>query len=242
MKIAAVQFKSVAGDVHANINRHIDAIELAVKQGADLIYFPELSISGYEPKLAKSLAVVPSDDTFDVFQVLSDRHSVIIGIGVPLASAGQVQIGMIWFEPHRPRASYAKQLLHADETPFFVPGDKQLILQKDSYRLAPAICYESLQPGHSENVAAAGADVYLASVAKSTTGITKAMQHYPETARKHNMCVVLANCVGPCDDFVGAGGSAAWNSNGQLLGQMGNSVEGILMVDFLAGNTFIVHH
>ena len=240
MKIAAVQFKSVAGDVPANIRRHLETIELAVKQGADLIYFPELSISGYEPKLAKALAVLPSDDIFEGFQVLSDRHSVSIGIGVPLASAGQVQIGMIWFEPHKPRASYAKQLLHADETPFFVSGDTPLILQKEGYQLAPAICYESLQPGHSECAAAAGADVYLASVAKSTSGVTKAMQHYPETARKHNMCVVLANCIGLCDDFIGAGGSAAWNSNGQLLGQMGDDVEGILIVDFLADDAFII--
>ena len=172
MKIAAVQFKSVVGDVHANINRHIEAIELAVKHGADLIYFPELSISGYAPKLAKALAMVLSDDTFDSFQALSDKHSVIIGIGVPLSSEGQVQIGMIWFESNRPRASYAKQLLHADEMPFFVSGNKQLLLQKEGYQFAPAICYESLQPGHSENAAAAGADVYLASVAKSTAGVT----------------------------------------------------------------------
>lgn len=240
MKIAAVQFKSVAGDVHANINRHIEAIELAVKHGADLIYFPELSISGYEPKLAKALAVVPSDDIFNGFQALSDRHRVIIGIGMPLSSEGQIQIGMIWCEPHKPRARYAKQLLHADEMPFFVSGNKQLILQKEGYQFAPAICYESLQPGHSEYAAAAGADVYLASVAKSTAGITKAMQHYPETARKHNMRVVLANCIGPCDDFAGAGGSAAWSSNGQLLRQMGDSTEGILMVDFLADDALII--
>ena len=206
MKISAIQFKPLAGDINANIKRHIEFIEIAVRKGANLIYFPELSITGYEPKLAKSLAAVLSDAAFSVFQNLSDTHNVIIGIGAPLSAKGQVQIGMVWFEPNQPHTTYAKQLLHSDETPFFsgrISGDRQLILQAGGYRFAPAICYESLQSIHSDKAAGIGANVYLSSVAKSAGGIAKAMQHYPETARKHQSMgyVVMANCIGPCDDL-----------------------------------------
>jgi predicted amidohydrolase len=239
MKISAVQFKPLAGDIDANIKRHIEFIEIAVIEGANLIYFPELSITGYEPKLAKSLAAVLSDAAFGVFQNLSDTHNVIIGIGAPLSAKGQVQIGMIWFEPNQPRSTYAKQLLHSDETPFFISGDRQFILQAGGYRFAPAICYESLQSGHSDKAAGIGANVYLASVAKSAGGIEKAMQHYPETAKKHHMYVVMANCIGPCDDFMSVGESAAWDRNGKLLAQMEGNSEGILMVDVESDNAVI---
>lgn len=43
--------------------------------------------------------------------------------------------------------------------------------------------------------------------------------------------VLMANSVGPSDDFVGAGGSAVWDNDGLLLCQLGNEQEGIVMLD-----------
>lgn len=218
----------------------MEFIEVAVKEGADLIYFPELSITGYEPQLAKPLASEPDSDDFDIFQKLSDLHGLTIGVGVPLSSKDHVQIGMLWFEPNKRRTSYKKQLLHADETPFFVSGEEQLILHRGIFKIAPAICYESLQPSHSENAADMGANVYLASVAKPSGGIAKAIEHYPEVARKHNMCVVMANCIGPCDNFISMGNSAAWDANGKLLAQMDSESEGVLIVDLESRNANVI--
>lgn len=56
---------------------------MAVREGADLIYFPELSITGYEPQFADPLATELSSTVFDIFQKLSDVHEAIIGIGPP---------------------------------------------------------------------------------------------------------------------------------------------------------------
>jgi predicted amidohydrolase len=165
LKIGAIQIKPIAGNVSANIDRHVEFIGKAVREGANLIFFPELSITGYEPTLAKALATQKSNAAFDVFQTLSDIHDVTIGIGAPLSAKGEVQIGMLWFQPNKPRTSYAKQLLHSDETPFFISGDEQLILRMGNYRIAPAICYESLQSSHSEKAVGMDANVYLASVA-----------------------------------------------------------------------------
>ena len=50
-------------------------------------------------------------------------------------------------------------------------------IQKGGHNLAPAICFESLQPEHAESAASSGADVYLASVAKSPIGVDKAYCH-----------------------------------------------------------------
>jgi predicted amidohydrolase len=45
------------------------------------------------------------------------------------------------------------------------------------------------------------------------------------------MMVLAANCVGPCEGFVGAGGSAAWDEEGCLLMELGDRDEGLLVLD-----------
>ena len=53
MKICAAQTRPFRGDVQRNIAKHKKIIDLAASNGADIIIFPELSLSGYEPKLSK---------------------------------------------------------------------------------------------------------------------------------------------------------------------------------------------
>lgn len=231
MKISAVQFRSATGDISTNIKRHLTFIELSIAQRAELVYFPELSITGYEPKLAKALATGIDDSRLNVFQECSDANKITIAVGLPLLTRTRPQIGMIWFRPSEPRSAYAKQLLHADEEPWFAVGESQFLLGADPDVIAPAICYESLQPKHAEHAARLGADIYLVSVAKPAGAMTKGMLHYPAVARDHNMHVIMADAIGPSDDFISVGGSAAWNNRGELLAQMDDESEGILVMD-----------
>jgi predicted amidohydrolase len=235
MKIGGVQLRSF-GDVAGNTTKHLKFIDCAVSNRADLVFIPELSLTGYEPRLANALATDEADACLDVFQQRSDADRIIVGLGLPLWVESHVQIGMVWFTPNRPRRSYAKQQLHSDELPFFVCGNKSLILEAGDDKLAPAICYESLQPNHAESVASLGADIYLVSVAKPEGPFRKAMLHYPAIARKHAMHVIMANCVGLSDDFVSVGQSAVWNARGELLAQMEREAEGTVMFDTISGN------
>lgn len=236
MRVCAAQFRSMAGDVRLNIARHIEFIACAAAERADLIFFPELSLTGYEPRLAQGLALDAKDERLEVFQTCSEQHGLTIGVGMPLAASPGVRIGMVWFAPGEGRRIYAKQQLHADELPYFVPGDGQLVMESCGRRLAPAICYESLQMSHADGAAALWAGVYLASVAKPAAALAKAMLHYPAVARKHGMFVIMADGVGPSDDFVSVGQSAAWNARGELLAQMDAQSEGLLLVD-IAGES-----
>ena len=239
MKISAVQIRPTRGNIESNIAKHLTLIRTAVEQRANLIFFPELSLTGYEPALAQSLATEKTDARLDVFQQYSNQHGVIIGVGLPLTVESGVQIGMVWFVPDEPRHSYAKQQLHADELPFFVAGDEQLVLETSAGRVVPAICYESLQASHADDAAALEASVYLASVAKPEGGLAKGMLHYPAIAEQRNMYVIMADSVGPCDNFISVGQSAAWNGRGELLVQMNNRSEGLLIVDTISGEAVV---
>lgn len=231
MRICAIQIRPVAGAVDANIVRHVTLAEHAVGRGAELVFFPELSLTGYEPRLAGALATTPDDRRLDVFQRLSDAHDVVLGVGLPLSAPAGVQIGMVFFRPAASPRAYCKRMLHADELPYFIPGEEPVLLETGGHLLAPAICYESLQPAHAAEAAERHTDIYLASVAKSANGTARAFVHYPEIARRHAMIVVMANCVGPCDDFLAVGQSAAWNRRGERLAELDSESEGIVMVD-----------
>ncbi|MRJ44589.1 hypothetical protein KF946_10225 [Idiomarina loihiensis] len=89
---------------------------------------------------------------------------------------------------------------------------------------------------HAKDAAALSSDIYLVSVAKPAGEVAKAMKHYPTVARSHNMVVTMANFVGPSDDFLSVGQSAAWNTRGELLAQIDAESEGIVVLDIQSGS------
>lgn len=229
MKISLAQIKPVKGSIEANLAIHKNYIRMAAQQGADCIFFPELSITSYESALAEQLAMKEDDNTLDELQDLSSQLSITIGVGMPTVGREKPRIGMVIFQPFQSRQYYFKQQLHSDEFPFFEAGEKQVVIPVKNYQIAPAICYESLQPDHSECAYQLGANLYLASVAKSQQGVDKAMAYFPQIARKFAMPVVMVNCIGPCDDFEAAGQSAVWSKEGTLIAQLTNSQQGLVL-------------
>jgi predicted amidohydrolase len=231
MKICIAQIHPIAGAITENITAHSKWIDLARTAHADAIFFPELSLTSFEPTLAAELAMDLDDPRLDGFQDLSNVHLITIGIGLPTRIDSKIQISMCIFQPQKPRVLYSKQQLHEDEFPFFEPGKRQVLIAIDQCTIAPAICYESLQPSHAENACSLGAMLYLASVAKPENGLKKAFDHYPKIAAKYGIPVLMVNAVGFCDNFMSAGRSSVWSKEGILLGQLDGTEEGILIFD-----------
>ena len=231
MKICVAQTKPMAGDIQYNTEQHVKLIDIASSSKADIVIFPELSLTGYEPKLSKKLATDPNDGRLECFQKMSDTHCITIGVGMPIKGQRGTLIGMIIFQQNSSRQTYFKQYLHADELPYFVPGQSEIFLDLNKHKIAPAICYESLLPEHSERAFKSGANIYIASVAKSARGVEKAFEHFPEIAKKYSMPVLMSNCIGPSDNFVSVGKTSVWNHEGTLMGQLDDTSEDILVFD-----------
>ena len=47
LNLALAQIATKLGDVESNLEKHLDYIKQAKSQGADLLVFPELSLTGY---------------------------------------------------------------------------------------------------------------------------------------------------------------------------------------------------
>jgi len=231
MKLCVAQARAVKGDILSNIGNHKKIIHIAVSHGADTIIFPELSITGYEPSLAKDLATELHDERLNDFQRISDENSVTIGIGIPLRNGSGITISMVLFQPDKPREIYSKKYLHADEEPFFVSGHSTVSMLGDDSDVALAICYELSVPAHVEDAYKCGAGIYVASAVKSTGGIDKAFARLSEIGTEYGMTVLLSNAVGESDGFECAGRSAIWDDTGAVLQQLDAFREGILLFD-----------
>ena len=231
MKLCAVQLASRRGDLEGNLFRHLQCIEQAAALGAEVVVFPELSLTGYEPTLARQSALPVTSNRLKPLQAICDRLNICVAAGLPMPCAAGVQIGMPILRPGQPPLAYAKQRLHGDELAYFVAGEQPLVFAAGQLQVAPAICYESMFIAHAEQAHALGAQLYLVSVAKTAMGIREGNEHYPEVARTLGIPVLMANCVGPADNFVGAGGSAAWDSQGTLLAALDERHEGMIMLD-----------
>ena len=232
MIICLAQIESYKGEIHKNIEKHLVFVQEAIDRKADLICFPELSITGYEPELAKELATTQSDARFDVFQELADSGEITICIGVPTSTEGGICISMIIFRPLKERQTYSKQFLHSDERPYFTDGTEQIIIECKGHKIAPAICYESLLPEHFSKVKNIGCDIYLASVAKPEKNIQKAYSYFYNLAKENSIPVLMVNSVGYSDNFMAYGSSAVWNNEGILIQRLDSSLEKNLIYEF----------
>ena len=230
MIICLAQISSYKGDIQKNIEKHIIYVKEAIENRANLICFPELSITGYEPELAESLSTTVGDNRFDVFQELADSGAITICIGYPLIVENGINISMQIFQPNSSRQTYSKQYLHSDEKPYFVEGKEQIIIEIEGVRIAPAICYESLIPEHFDKANEMGCDVYLASVAKPNNNIERANKYFSQLSKNKNIPILMVNSIGYSDNFLAVGGSAAWDSTGDLINCLNSECEGLLEI------------
>ena len=231
MKFCVAQTKPVSGDILSNVRTHSTLVDLAVSDGAELIVFPELSLTGYEPALAKELAITPDDTRLDALQASSDAGNATIGVGAPTKTDGSgICISLVLFQPRAARQVYSKVYLHPDEEDNFVPGIHPVgILGKE--RVSLAICYELSVPEHARRAHENGANIYIASSAKSLGQAMGAIQRMSEIARQYSMTTAMSNCIGRSDGMECAGRSSVWGANGFLLDQIDGEREGIIVYD-----------
>ena len=231
MKISVAQIKPFKGAIEKNIKAHLELIELAISEQVSALFFPELSITGYEPELAKSLATTQNDDRFDVFQKLSDLNNITIGFGVPTVGVSKPLVSMVLFQPNKERSTYSKQYLYQGEEAYFENGKKPCFIQIDNHKIAPAICYESSVSEHSDAAISQSATIYVAAVMTNLSGINKKLNVLSNLAKKHKIIVLMSNFVGISGGSESAGKSSIWNQNGKLKGQMNSKEEGLLIYD-----------
>jgi predicted amidohydrolase len=231
MRIAIAQIEAVKGNIEKNLENHLKWIKEAVRNKADMVVFPELSVTGYEPDLAVSLATGQDDTRLDEIQSLSDGNGITIGVGLPTKDESDTFVSMIIFQPHKERITYSKQYLYPPEEPIFKAGKNPLVLNFETEVVSPAICYETTNKAHCEFARRNNATVYVASVLSSINGIDAELKRLSEIAKNNNLITFMANYVGKSGGYDCAGKSSVWNEKGELIGQLEGKEEGLIIFD-----------
>ncbi len=192
--IAAAQSSPIRGDISANIRRHETLVALAEAHGADVIVFPELSLTGYEPTLAAELAVEPSEEGLRPLSNLAQETGVVVMVGCPIRCGGErPYIGMLAFQPDAEVAVYRKRFVHTSEEPYFSAGEDTLVISAAGKKIGAAICADVNNPTHAADAARLGAQIYAAGVAKTPGDLDQAEANMASRAQQHHMLTLMAN-------------------------------------------------
>jgi NAD+ synthase/NAD+ synthase (glutamine-hydrolysing) len=258
MRIALGQLNTTVGDLRGNADCMIAAAREAVRRGAEVVVFPELSITGYPPRdlVEKDSFLERTEEELERFAAeTADLDATLVCGYVGRASsetgkkvtnsAALVERGAIVFRQN-------KMLLPTydvfDEARWFVPATEQSLTNVRGRRAAVTICEDAWNDKQFfdrrlylrdpvEELAQSGAEVLL-SVNASPYHIGKRelrRELFARAAQRYNIPVVYVNQVGGNDQLVFDGSSFALDAKGRVIAAAASFREDLVLVDVDTG-------
>ncbi len=231
--LAIAQTVPRRGDVDANLAQHVRLAERAAQEGAHLVLFPELSLTGYELDLARELAFDERDGRLAPLTDLAASLDLTLVVGAPVRLGDDLHIGSFVLAANRSIDLYTKHHLGAfpsdvnpdgpappAEATVFTPGDRNPLLTLGDDRAALAVCADVGRAAHAEAAAERGATTYLASMFFPPRYRAAEHGNLRTIAERHRITVAAANFGGPTAGLAAAGCSAVWSDTGTLLVQL----------------------
>jgi NAD+ synthase (glutamine-hydrolysing) len=239
MKLALAQINTVVGDVWGNVEKTASALERAVEGGADLVAFPELTMTGYPPE---DLLLRPSfiRDNLDALEEFTGKvpEGVVAAIGFvdldgdlhnacAVISGGEVL--------HRYHKRYLPNYGVFDENRYFREGEGPApILKMGRDLVGLSICEDIWYPaGPAHEQALGGAGVLLNISASPYHRLRGAYrERMLGTRASDDGCyVVFCNLVGGQDELVFDGRSSVFDPEGNPIARAKQFEEDLLFVD-----------
>jgi NAD+ synthase (glutamine-hydrolysing) len=230
--LGLAQINTRLGDVRANLEKHLAWIADARRGGADLVVFPELSLTGYVLQdLAASVALRPSREDPLFRRLLTASKSIDVMLGFVEAERRQrFYIAAAYLSRgevvHVHRKVYLPTYGLFDEGRFFAPGDHIQAFETRFGRFGMLICEDFWHASPPYLLWLDGADVLLFASASPGRGlhdeprldsarwVDQINQAY---ASLFTTFVVHANRVGFEDGLNFWGGATVFDPDGTLL-------------------------
>jgi NAD+ synthase (glutamine-hydrolysing) len=263
MKIALAQTNTTVGDLCGNTQKILSFAQRAAASGAEVVVFPELTLTGYPPRdlLEKQSFLDGVEKHLE--QLAADAANLgvalIVGTvtrrsessGRPIYNtAAVIQGGRVVFRQH-------KMLLPSydvfDETRYFEPAPEQFPLTLDNSVTALTICEDAWNDKQFwerrlysrdpvDELAQSGARVLISINASPYHMGKRALRRevFAATARHDKIPIVYVNQVGGNDQLIFDGSSFAMNAQGDVIASAASFEEDLVLVDTktLAGD----HH
>ena len=234
LNLALAQINTKLGDVPANLETHLSLIEEAQKQNADLLVFPELSLTGYVLQdLVPSVAHSPTeaDPVFGPLLKASQYLDLVVGF-VDEDSRHRFYIASAYLSGRQVTHVHHKVYLPTyglfDEGRFFAWGDSVRAFDTRFGRVGMLICEDFWHASPPYLLWLDGADIFLLSSASPGRGLSdneklesaRWVERVNQTyASLFTSFVAHSNRVGFEDGLHFWGGATVFDPNGKLLAQ-----------------------
>ncbi|MFD6417105.1 carbon-nitrogen hydrolase family protein [Streptomyces sp. NPDC060194] len=232
MRIAVAQMGCVPADVRANVRRMAELAASARDEGAEVVAFPELAVTGYEVEAVRKdreLWVRPDDGRLDPLR--ASGVATVVNCAEDTGGERPAITSFVFGADGGLVTTYRKQHLFEHEREVFAPGRADGRFALGGLRFALATCFDNHFPELVARGAADGCAVHLASSLYGTgAGRTELATVYPDIAR-HGLYVAVANHVGPAGPWTGCGRSAIHAPGGGLLAEADGETEGVVVAD-----------
>jgi len=238
LRIVLAQSDFPVGDIQKNTEKHIHLARIAHEElKADVIVFPELSLTGYPPEdlLYRKDFLAETARALDTCR--RSIHDIFCIIGHPQITPKGLYNSCSIFLNGETLGYYAKQRLPNegvfDEHRYFIPGKEPCIVPMKGIPVGIVICEDLWHPGPAIQAAEHGAKLLLSPNA-SPFEINKHERRQKvlsARARTTALPILYTNLVGGQDEFVYDGGSLAIDGSGKVCHCAGFFKESLTAVD-----------
>lgn len=244
MRISIAQLAPSLGDVDANLERARGVIAAAAAEGADLVVFPELFLSGYSVGEVDADLSMRADDPrlLQMAGAAGDDVGVVMGFVEAAALGPHTYNSTAYY--HGGQLAHVHRKVHLpayrpfEERNHFTPGPTLRAFQGPTgTRLAVLLCSDAWQPQLTFLAVQDGAQVLLVPAASSQSTFPERYdsdEYWHDITRfygrMYQVFVVFANRVGEEGNFRFWGGSHVVDPWGNLVTEAVRHDEQVLTV------------
>ena len=235
LRVALAQINPVVGDIGGNAQKIRHNIERARDEGAQLVVFPELALTGYPPEdlLLKTHFVDAAGAALE--EIARECEEIVALVGFPerrddvynaCAVLGEGEVQAIY------RKQYLPNYGVFDEQRYFQAGTEPALIEVNGVAIGLTICEDIWEPGPpatSEALAGAQVIVNLSASPYHAGKPLEREQMLVQRARDSLAIVLFCNMVGGQDELVFDGHSVAIDPTGEIVARGPQFEEALVM-------------
>jgi len=244
MKIALCQINTIVGDFNYNLESILRYYVQSISLNADIVVFPELSITGYPPQdlLMKDSFI---KDNLNILQIISKKSTIPIIVGYVNKENGALYNSAAICYNGKTQYSYNKILLPTydvfDEARYFKSGKNPstfaVPIGDKVVKIGLQICEDMWDNNYETKVSKLqmemGADILLNISASPYQKDRLQTRKFiiKEKVKETGLPFFYCNMVGAQDELIFDGQSVAFSSRGELIGYANSFKQEILIVN-----------
>ena len=239
-KIALAQLNLLVGDVHGNATKVITTTRRAHSEfGADLVLFPELTLSGYPPEDLLFHRGFRRQIEMGLERVRQDTQEASVVIGFPEYTRAGIYNSAALITGGTVAAIHRKAELPNykvfDEKRYFQPGAQPTVVDRQGFRVGMLVCEDIWEPESTQLARSAGAEL-LVVINASPYELHKQREREDIArirARDVGLPLAYVNLMGGQDELVFEGNSFVMDADGRVVMRAPAYEEGIYPVEFV---------